>query len=122
MRKSLRRGDRAVKWIETYCVVPSGLEKGQHVRLTSEQRASVRRIYDNPNGPQPEDIAAPLSAFLALLHLAGPEALQQEFRPDVRADIFTLWSAVGPDLRAVLKRDGAHVVCPELRTRYPVAA
>jgi len=28
----------------------------------------------------------------------------------------------GPDLRAVLKRDGECVVCPELGARYPVAA
>jgi hypothetical protein len=54
--------------------------------------------------------------------VCGPEALQQEFRPKVRVDIFTVWGAVGPDLRAVVKRDGERIVCPELGTRYPAAA
>ena len=27
----ISRGDRAVKWIETYCVIPSGPERGQHL-------------------------------------------------------------------------------------------
>lgn len=37
-------------------------------------------------------------------------------------DTFTTWNAVGPDLRAVVKRDGERIVCPELGTRYPAAA
>ena len=54
--------------------------------------------------------------------MCGPEALQKDLQPQADADIFTLWNAVGPELRAVLKRDGAAVVCPELGTRYPAAA
>jgi hypothetical protein len=122
MRKPLSRGNRAVQWIETYCVVPGGPEKGQHVRLSSEQRATVRQIYDNPDGPQAAPVTGNLAAYLALLHVCGPEALQHEFRPAVSADVFTVWGATGPGLREVLKRDGDGVVCPELRTRYPVAA
>jgi hypothetical protein len=122
MRKSLSRGDRAVKWIESYCVVPGGLEKGQHVRLSSEQRATVRQIYDNPDGPQGAPVTGNLAAYLALLHVCGPEALQRDYRPEVSTDVFTVWGATGPGLCEVLKRDGDGVVCPELRTRYPVAA
>ncbi|MFY9599528.1 MAG: hypothetical protein WBX05_09020 [Pseudolabrys sp.] len=122
MRKSLSRGDRAVKWIETYCIIPSGPEKGQHARLSVEQRATVRQIYDNPDGPQAAPVTGNLAAYLALLHVCGPEALQRDCRPEVSTDVFTVWGATGPDLREVLKRDGDGVVCPELRTRYPVAA
>ena len=27
-------GDKAILWIEEFCVVPFGFDKGQHVRLT----------------------------------------------------------------------------------------
>jgi hypothetical protein len=111
-----------VKWIETYCIIPSGSEKGQHARLSVEQRATVRQIYDNPDGPQDAPVTKNLAAYLALLHVCGPEALQRLFRPNLSADVFTVWGATGPDLRAVLKREGGHVVCPELGTRWPMAA
>jgi hypothetical protein len=112
------RGGRAIRWIEAYCLVPGGLDRGQHVRLTLAQRAIVREIYDNgPNGAPP--VIGTLAAYLALLHVCGPEALQKEFRPELSADIFTVWGAVGPDLRAVLKRDGGLI--PELGTSYSVA-
>ena len=114
-----QRGERAIFWIEEYCLVPHGPDKGQHVRLTPAQRETVREIYD---GGKPAPITGPLAAYLALLHICGPEALQKEFRPEVNADIFTVWGAVGPDLRALLKREGGRIVCPELGTRYPAAA
>ena len=116
------RGAHAVRWIERYCVVPGGPERGQHVRLTQEQAQAVREIYDNPTGSEAVTATGPLAAYLALLHTCGPEALQREFQPKVEADIFTVWNATGPDLRAVLKRDGERIVCPELGTKYPAAA
>ena len=116
------RGASAVTWIERYCVVPSGPERGQHVRLSQAQRETVRRIYDGPQGSEAAAVSGPLAAYLALLHTCGPEALQQDFRPAVAADIFTVWGATGPDLREVLKRDRDHIVCPELGTRWPAAA
>jgi hypothetical protein len=123
MPRKQTRAERAICWIENYCLMPSGLEKGQHVRLTPVQRDIVREIYDNLNGPHgATPITGTLAAYLALLHVCGPEALQKEFRPELRADIFTVWGAVGPDLRAVLKPEGGHIVCPELGTSYPVAA
>ncbi len=115
------RGERATRWIERYCVQPHGPERGQHVRLTPAARDIVRKVYDDPDGPQP-DIGGPLAAYLALLHTCGPEALQQEFLPKVEADIFTAWSATSPDLKAVLSRTGDAIVCPKLNTRYPAAA
>jgi len=37
-------------------------------------------------------------------------------------DTWTVWRATSPDLQAVLKREGAALVCPKLGTRYPAAA
>jgi hypothetical protein len=117
------RGVRAIHWIETFCLVPDGPDKGKHVRLSLAQRDTIRQIYDNPNGPLGSiPVTGVLAGYLALLHTAGPEALQRLFRPNLSADIFTVWNATGPDLREVLKREGGHVVCPELGTRWPVAA
>ena len=115
-------GAAAVHWIDQYCVVPTGPEKGQHVRLTQAERETVLRTYDHPDGPQHEPLTGRLAAFLALLHICGPEALQREFLPKVEADIFTIWNATGPDLKAVLQRDGEQIVCPELGTKFPAAA
>jgi hypothetical protein len=118
-RKS--RVDRAVYWIEHFCRYPHGPDRGQSVVLTPEQRAIVRQIYDSPDGTQP-DLSGPLAAYLALFSVCGPRSLQRNFGPQLKADIFTLWSASGPELRAVLRRDGERIVCPELGTSYPAAA
>jgi hypothetical protein len=115
----LSRGDRAVAWIEQYCIFPAGRDKGRYVVLTRLERETVHRIYDHLDDVP---VDGPLAAYLALLHTAGFEALQRNFRPAVSADVFTVWNATGPDLRAVLKREGEGVVCPELGTRYPAAA
>jgi hypothetical protein len=117
----MTRGGKAIQWIEKYCVVPSGLERGQRVRLTKQQRDTIREIYDDSNAAPPV-VARPLSAYLALLHVCGPEALQHDVEPPRAADVFSTWAAAGPDLKAVLRRDGSHIVCPELGTRYPMAA
>jgi len=121
MPDDLSCGERNIKWIENYCLVPHGPDKGRHVVLTPAQRDVVRRIYDAPGLPQP-DINGPLAAYLALLHVCGPEAVRDSGGHRFIADIFTLWNSVGPDLRAVLKREGDNVVCPELGTKYPPAA
>jgi hypothetical protein len=36
--------------------------------------------------------------------------------------VWALWNASGATLQVVLKRDGASVVCPELRKRFPWVA
>jgi hypothetical protein len=40
------------------------------------------------------EFTGPLAAYIALLHVCGPEALQRSFRPDVFPDIFTIWNSV----------------------------
>jgi tryptophanyl-tRNA synthetase len=52
-------GKKAANWIENFCVVPAGFDKGQHVRLSVEQRETVRRIFDTDESPG--EITAPLS-------------------------------------------------------------
>jgi hypothetical protein len=115
------RGQRNARWIETYCLAPHGPDRGKRVRLTEREHHVVRQIYDGAGGPQDVPVTAPLSAYLALLHVCGPEGKQGDFRPDLRVDAFTLWNATSADLRAVLKRDGAHVICHGLGTRWLAA-
>ena len=84
MPRKRTRGERAIRWIQEYCLVPSGLDKGQHVRLTPAQRDIVRQIYDRIEAVP---VTGTLAAYLALLHVCGPEALQKEFQPELNADI-----------------------------------
>jgi hypothetical protein len=70
--RSPTRGDRAIDWIEKYCLYPAGPERGQRVRLSQHQREIIRTIYDHPAGRQPRPISSqPLAAYLALLHVCG---------------------------------------------------
>ena len=98
-----------------------GFDKGQHVQLTVEQKEILRRIFDRNESPG--EISAPLSAYMALFHVAGPRDLAAHVSAlPLSADTFTTWNAVGLDLRAVVKRDGEHIVCPELGTKFPPVA
>jgi hypothetical protein len=114
------RGNRAVRWIEQFCLVPSGPDRGQHARLSITQRDIIRQIYDTPTEAMP--VSGPLAAYLALYHVCGPAALDSGSQPRFDVDIFTTWNATGPDLKGVLRRDREHIVCPELGTRWPTAA
>ena len=110
-------GEKAAAWIEAYCVYPFGFDRGQHIRLTTEQKEIVRKLFDTDKSPGA--IAAPLSSYLALLVVAGPRALAERMSGiELSADVFSTWNAVGPDLRAVVTRDGATIICPELGTKF----
>jgi hypothetical protein len=67
-------------------------------------------------------VPRPLSIYVTLLHLCGPEALQEKFGRLKAKDSWSVWRATTPPLREVLERDGERTVCPELGTRYPAAA
>jgi hypothetical protein len=43
MRRS--RAQRNVAWIEKFCVVASGPNRGQPVRLTPAQKETIARVY-----------------------------------------------------------------------------
>jgi hypothetical protein len=113
-RRPLTRGEAAVRWIEDWCQTPGG----KLVRLSADQRATIYRTYD---AGQSEVIAGPLAAFLSLLHLCGHEARSPR-PPGLSTDLFSLWSAASPELRAHLRRHGDRVVCPGLGTAWPAAA
>ena len=119
----LTRGDRALFWIEKFCLYPNGPDKGKPVMLSQAECWQVRQLYDNPSGPdQSASLPGPLAAYLALLHICGPEALQKEFQPHVDIDSWTVWRATSERLQRVLKREGEAVICPRLGTRYPPVA
>jgi hypothetical protein len=116
----MTHGNKAIHWIENFCVYPHGFNKGQFVVLTTEQKEILHRVFDSDEAPE---ITGPLAAYLALFYIAGPRDLAAHVSAlPLSADSFTTWNAVGPDLHAVVKRDGERIVCPELGTRYPAAA
>ena len=121
--RALTRGDHAICWIQKFCLCPDGPFKGKRARLSQTECWQVRQLYDSPNGPDRNTpLSGPLAAYLALLHVCGPEALQKEYRPHVDVDSWTVWRATSENLQRVLKRDGEAVTCPRLGTRYPPAA
>ena len=114
-RPPYTRSERAICWMETWCQTPNG----KRARLTAEQRVTIHRLLD---GGIEDDIAGPLAAYVVLLHLAGPEARAGAPAPQFGVDVFTLWGAASPELRAYLRRHGETVTCPELGTRWSRAA
>lgn len=73
------RGERNIAWIERNCFIPEGRFVGQPVRLSDEQKAWIRQIYDSPTrlfilSMGRKNAKTATSAFLLLLHLCGPEA------------------------------------------------
>ena len=117
------RGDLIAGWIEDYCRVPSGPDRGKRVRLTEAELYAVRRYYDCPDGPQDLQVEGNLAAYLALLHTCGIEACDDGPRPQLHTDPWTVWNASNnPMLRRVLKREPDAVACPQLGTRFPRAA
>jgi hypothetical protein len=114
-------GEKAARWIEQFCVYPFGLSRGQHVRLTTEQKEILHKLFDSDESPG--EITAPLAAYLALFHIAGPRELAAHVSViPLNADFFSVWNATGPGLKSVVKPDGGRVVCPELGTQFPPVA
>lgn len=131
---SLKRGTRAIQWIEQYCRVPEGRDVGKPVKLRAWQKKIIRGIYDTPTrraivsfGRKNGKTA--LSAFLCLLHLVGPEARRNgqlyscAQSRDQAAILFNLMSQVvrqSPDLIDWIGiRDSAkQMYCEELGTLY----
>ena len=73
------RGERNIRWIESHCTIPEGKFVGQPFRLSKEQKAWLRLIYDTPTRRIIISMArkqgkTSFAACLLLLHLVGPEA------------------------------------------------
>lgn len=127
-------GERNIAWIEEYCFIPEGKLVGQPVRLTDHQKRWIRSIYDSPTrlfilSMARKNAKTAISAFLLLLHLAGPEAKANSQlystaqSRDQAAILFALAAKVvrmSPDLQSVVQiRDTAkQLLCPDLGTVY----
>ena len=139
-KAKLTRAERNIIWIERYCCIPEGKDVGKPVVLREWQKDELIKIYDNPAGTRRailsfarKNAKTALSAFLLLLHLAGPEALQNSQlystaqSREQAAVIFGLASKIvrmSPKLRTViLVRDTAkQLACQELGTLYRALA
>ena len=134
--KTETRAERNIRWIERFCRVPEGKDVGKAVTLRDWQRHELRKIYDNPHGTRQAIISFPrkngktaLISFLLLLHLCGPEAVQNSqlysaaISREQAATVFKLAAKtirMSPDLKAVITiRDTAkELLCSEIGTYY----
>jgi phage terminase large subunit-like protein len=132
--KGWTRGERNAAWVENYCVVPEGKDRGKPVRLRSWQVDEFRKIYDTPTRTAilsfgRKNGKTAIIAFIVLLHLCGPEAeLGSEIVSGARsrdqaAMVFRYASKcvrLNPDLLAIVRvRDTAKELdCPQLQTMY----
>lgn len=134
VRKGLSRANRNIAWIERFCSIPEGKLVGRPVRLSDKQREWIRMIYGSPTrtfilSMARKNAKTAISAFLLLLHLAGPEAKPNSQlysaaqSRDQAAILFALAAKVvrmSPDLSdCIVIRDTAkQLFCPELGTLY----
>lgn len=77
------RAKIAIEWIQNNCVIPEGRDVGKPVKLRPWQKKLLVKIYNNPAGTRRailsfgrKNAKTTFSAFLLLLHLAGPPASQ----------------------------------------------
>lgn len=81
MPRAPTRGDRVIRFIETFCRAPEGMHVGKPLRLDEFQKAFIHAVYDN-KVPTKRAILSmarkngktALIAALLLVHLVGPEA------------------------------------------------
>jgi phage terminase large subunit-like protein len=128
------RGERNAAWVEAYCVVPEGKDRGKTVRLREWQVDEFRKIYDTPTRTAilsfgRKNGKTALIAFIVLLHLCGPEAevgseiVSGARSRDQAAMVFRYASKcarLNPDLSSIVRvRDTAKELdCPQLQTMY----
>lgn len=130
----MKRGDRAIAWIEAMCRIPDGKLVGKPVKLTTQQKGWIRAIYDTPTrtfiiSMGRKNAKTATSAFLLLLHLCGPEArmnsqLYSAAQSRDQASILFGYASkvvrMSPDLSEYVqvKESAKTLVCPELGTMY----
>lgn len=132
--RGVTRGNRNIRWIETFCRIPEGKYVGQPARLSSFQKKVIRGIYDSPTRLAiisfgRKNAKTTLAAMLELLHTAGPEAVpnsqlysaaQSREQAGILFNLMTKMVRMSPDLSSVVTvRESAKVlVCGELGTIY----
>lgn len=77
----MTRGERMIRFIETYCRVPEGKLVGKPIHLEDFERDFILEVYDNPHTTSRAYLSmarkngkSALIACLVLGHLVGPEA------------------------------------------------
>ena len=132
------RAERNIKWIEAYCHIPEGRDAGKPVRLRPFQKDVIRGIYGSPTRRAiisfgRKNAKTTLSAFLLLLHTAGPEArVNSQLNSaaqskDQAALLFSLAAKIvrmSPDLQQyIIVRDSLkQLFCAEIGTLYRALA
>ena len=117
MRK-LTRGQKVIRFIETYCLVPEGAHVGKPIKLEKFQKDFILAVYDNKHGTEKAILSigrkngkTALIAALLLAHLVGPEAKQNSqivsgaMSRDQAALVFALACKMinlNPDLQAIV--------------------
>lgn len=79
----MTRGEKVVRFIESYCVIPEGEHVGKPVQLAGFQKRFILAVYDNPHGTDTAILSIARKnaktgtiAFLVLAHTVGPEAVR----------------------------------------------
>jgi phage terminase large subunit-like protein len=135
-KRSVTRGHKNIAWIQEYCRIPEGKFVGQPVRLRSWQKKEILKIYDNPAKTRTailsfarKNAKTTLAGFLVLLHLVGPEAVENSqlcstaLSRDQAALLFELSAKIirmSPDLSDVvgIRDSKKQLYCTELGTVY----
>lgn len=81
MAKAETRGEKVIRFIETYCLTPEGEHVGKAIQLAPFQKKFIIEVYDNPVGTRRAYLSiarkngkTALIAGILLAHLIGPEA------------------------------------------------
>lgn len=81
MAKVETRGEKVIRFIETYCLTPEGADVGKGIKLAPFQKKFLKDIYDNKSGTRRAYLSiarkngkTALIAGMVLAHLVGPEA------------------------------------------------
>jgi len=132
--RRLKRGDRNIAWIETFCRIPEGKFVGQPVKLRPWQKKIIRGIYDTPTRRAiisfgRKNAKTTLSGFLCLLHLCGPEAkgnsqlysaAQSREQAAILFNLMAKMIRMSPDLSSVIRvvESSKVLICGDLGTQY----
>lgn len=120
------RGQRVIRFIESYCHVPDGTRVGAPFKLERFQRRFILEVYDNPHGTSLAILSiarkngkTALIACLVLAHLVGPEARRNAqivsgaMSRDQAAIVFDLaWkiAQLSPRLMPIVRAQATHKV------------
>jgi phage terminase large subunit-like protein len=113
------RSARVIRFIEHYCLVPSGARVGEPIKLQPFQKKFLADVYDNATGTRRAYLSVgrkngktALIACLVLAHLVGPEAkrnaqiISGALSREQAAIVYDLASkmvAQSPELRSIIR-------------------